>query len=70
MQILGLTNLTYDSITKNDVKTRQTWVKAIYTYQKKNSSQGNPLTSDGIIDKGGETAKKIEAELKQLMLSN
>ena len=70
MQILGLTNLTYDFITKNDVKTRQTWVKAIYTYQKKNSSQGNPLTSDGIIDKGGETAKKIEAELKQLMLSN
>lgn len=70
MQILGLTNLTYDSITKNDLKTKQTWVKAIYTYQKKNSFQDKPLTSDGIIDKGGDTARKIDAELKQLMLSN
>ena len=65
MQILGLRDLPYDSITKNEISTKQTWVEAIYTYQKNNSFQDKQLISDGIINRGGDTAKKIETELAE-----
>ena len=63
MQILVLTNLKYDSITTADPKKKETWVKAIYTYQKNNG-----LPADGIIDpvdQGGKTAISIETKLKK-----
>jgi hypothetical protein len=64
MEILGLTDLTYNSITKNDIRTKQTWVEAIYTYQKNNSFKNKQLIFDGIINKGGDTANKIQEDLK------
>ncbi|CAD5989296.1 hypothetical protein PCC9214_05533 [Planktothrix tepida] len=59
MQILGLKNTNSDSITNLDPQKKKTWVNAIYTYQKNNG-----LLADGIIDKDGDTANKIKAQLK------
>jgi hypothetical protein len=65
MKILGLPNSTsYDSIKNNDSEIKQTWVKAIYSYQEKNTFKDKPLKADGIIKLGGETENSIKEKFK------
>ncbi|WRH67831.1 MAG: hypothetical protein RSE13_05785 [Planktothrix sp. GU0601_MAG3] len=61
MQILGLKNTNSDSITNLDDKTKQDLVIAIYNYQQAIKGFDKP---DGIIEKGGKTANKIEEKFK------
>ena len=49
----------------NPIQSGKEILEAIYTYQKNNSFQDKQLISDGIINRGGDTAKKIETELAE-----